>query len=154
MTATDAVFTWHPDHRGRRLADVTRDLESEITRDQRAYELALSGAEESEHDALASVVDVDRRWSPYSFGWNEADPAELAERIARFEWEREQRRELISWEDYRNAGQSPGTRSTAGRQDWRASMGDTQRRKAANLLAGVIVALIVVAIIAVLVLVL
>lgn len=148
-----AVFEWHPDYAGRTLAKVTRDLESEIARDQRSYEIALMGAEESEHDALASVVDVERRWSPYHFGWNDADPAQLAQRIAAFEWEREQRREMISWQEYRNG--NGGTSSASGeRSDWRASMSDEQRRKVANGLAAAVIGLIVIAIIVVVVLVL
>ena len=156
-TGGDAVFEWHPEYRGRRLEQLTRDLESEIARDQRQYEVALMGAEESEHDALASVVDVEKRWSPFSFGWNEAEPADLARRIAAFEWEREQRREMISWQEYRsgNGSASGGDSSAAGaRSDWRASMSDEQRRKVANGLAAAIVGLIVLAIIVVLVLVL
>jgi hypothetical protein len=153
-TPYDTVFQWHDQYRGRSVAEVTKELESEISRDQRAYDLALSGAEESEHDALASVVDVDRRWSMYHFGWNEVDPALLARRIADFEWEREQRQEMMSWQDYRDAGTISASRASASRQDWRANMDDTQRRKVANILAGVVVALIVVAIVAVLVLVL
>jgi hypothetical protein len=111
------------------------------------------GAEESEHDALASVVDVEKRWSPYHFGWNEAPPAELAQRIAAFEWEREQRREMISWQDYRSGGGSVAP-SAGTRSDWRASMSDEQRRKVANGLAAAIVGLVLVAIAVVVILVL
>jgi len=146
----DGVFTWHPDYRGQSLQKVRNTLAADIERDQRAYELALLGAEESEHDALASVVDVERRWSRYHFGWNEVDPAELADRIARFEWEREQRQEMISWQDYRNAS-GPATARSGG-EAGRASMDDGQRRRLANILAGVILALIVVALVVVFVL--
>lgn len=148
-----AVFEWHPAYAGRTLAEVTRELESEIGRDQRSYEIALMGAEESEHDALASVVDVERRWSPYHFGWNDAPPAELAQRIAAFEWERERRREMISWQEYRNGNGSASSRSGE-RSDWRTSMSDEQRRKVANGLAAAVIGLIVIAIIVVVVLVL
>lgn len=152
-TTGERVFEWHPDYRGRRVEAVVSDLADEIARDQRAYEVALMGAEESEHDALASVVDVERRWSTYSFGWNEANPDELARRIVAFEWEREQRREMISWQEYRNG--SAGAPGTAGsRSDWRASMSDERRRTVANGLAALIVGLIVVAIAVVLILVL
>lgn len=148
------MFDWHPDYRGRSLDSVARELETEIERDQRSYELALLGAEESEHDALASVVDVERRWSRYDFGWNETTPSVLARRIADFEWAREQRREMISWQDYRNTGSAGRPASGAAREDWRSSMSDGQRRTVANMLAFVIVALIVVAIIVVVALVL
>ena len=111
------------------------------------------GAEESEHDALASVVDVERRWSSYHFGWNDTPPGELAERIAAFEWEREQRQEMISWQEYRN-GTGDASSTGGARQDWRASMSDEQRRKVANVLAAVVVGLVLVAIVVVLVVVL
>lgn len=150
---TERVFEWHPEYQGRSLDDVQVDLAEQIAHDQRAYEVALMGAEESEHDALASVVDIERRWSPFSFGWNEADPNDLAARVAGLEWAREQQREMISWQEYRNtsAGGAPSAQ-TGG--DWRASMSDEQRRKVANILAAVILGLVIVAIIVVLVLVL
>jgi hypothetical protein len=151
--AGEQVFEWHPEYQGRRLDEVTRDLATDIERDQRAYELALTGAEESEHDALASVVDVERRWSPYDFGWHESDPRDLARRIAAFEWEREQRNEMFSWQEYRNVGSSAGPAAATG-SDWRASMSDEQRRTVANGLAVLIVGLIVVAVAVVLIVVL
>lgn len=152
-SAGEQVFEWHPDYQGRAIEDVTRDLATDIERDQRAYELALTGAEESEHNALASVVDVERRWSLYDFGWHEADARELAGRIAAFEWEREQRREMFSWQEYRNIGGRAAPATTAG-SDWRANMSDDQRRKVANGLATLVVGLVVVAIAVVLILVL
>src|SRR5699024_6696703 len=78
-------FQWHPQYRGRSAEDVERDLARKIAKDQRAYEVALSGAEESEYDALASVMDLEKRWSIYSFGWAEMDPDVLARRIVDFE---------------------------------------------------------------------
>lgn len=148
QTPGNAVFEWHPNYKGTRLKELTQELEADIARDQRAYELALAGAEESEHDAFSSVVDLERQWSMYSFAWHEEDPAMLARRIADFEWEREQRREMISWNDYRGiaATQPRGARNTG---DWRASISDEQRRKVANIGAGIVVALIVVVLIAI-----
>jgi hypothetical protein len=51
-------------------------------------------------------------------GWSEADPATLAGRIVEFELERERRRELISYADYRAsaAARSPG--SPASTRPW------------------------------------
>lgn len=144
----DAVFEWHPDYRGRSVDTLTRDLAAEISRDQRAYELALSGADESEHEALASVVDLERRWSVYDFGWHEAQPDVLARRIVQFEWAREQRQEMISWNEYRNTTVAVPSRSR-GSGDWRESMSDEQRRKVANIIAGILVALIIVIVVAV-----
>lgn len=143
----DAVFQWHPDYRGKSVDSVMRDLEGEIGRDQRSYELALQGAEESEHDALASVVELERRWSEYDFGWHESDPAVLARRIVAFEWAREERQEMITWDAYRSSGVPlPSTGRQSG--DWRASMSDEQRRKVANTIAGILVALIALLVIA------
>lgn len=147
------AFQWHPQYQGRRVENVQRDLADEIARDQRQYEVALMGAEESEHDALASVVDVERRWSGFDFGWNEADPNDLARRIAEFEWQREQRHEMFSWQEYRNTSATVARPAGTG-PDWRASMSDGRRRTVANGLAALIVGLIVVAIAVVLILVL
>jgi hypothetical protein len=143
--AGDAMFEWHPVYGGRSLDSVTRELGDDISRDQRSYELVLQGAEESEHDALASVVELERRWSTFDFGWSESDPRTLAERIAAFEWEREQRREMISWQEYRNTvGAQPKVAQGA---DWRASMSDHKRRQVANIGAGIVLGLMVLVII-------
>jgi hypothetical protein len=143
--AGDAVFEWHPVYVGRSLDSVTRELGDDISRDQRSYELVLQGAEESEHDALASVVELERHWSTFDFGWNESDPRALAERIAAFEWEREKRREMISWQEYRNdESVQPGAARGA---DWRASISDGKRRQVANVGAAIILGLIVLVII-------
>jgi len=143
----ETVFQWHPDYKGQSIESVRNDLQQEIGRDQRAYELALQGAEESEHDALASVVDLERRWSIYDFGWHEADPASLARRIADFQWAREQQREMISWDDYRNSGAPLPSTSRATGGDWRASMSDEQRLRVARIGAGIIVAVLVILVI-------
>lgn len=97
-------FQWHPTYNGRAHDEVRRELENEIARDQRSYTLAMEGAEANEHDSLASVIDLDRKWSDFDLGWAEADPAALASRIVAFEAERDRRHELIPWRDYREAG--------------------------------------------------
>ena len=102
-TTGDERFVWHPTYQGRTLHQVRDELRTELSRDQRAYNLAMEGAEEHEQQVLASVIEVEKKWSPYDFGWAEADPAELAERIAAFEWEREQRRELFPFDEVRTA---------------------------------------------------
>ena len=96
-------FGWHPTYAGRTLDEVTASLRDELGRDQRAYALVLEGAEEQEGAALASVIDLERRWGAYDFGWAEAEPGELASRIAAFEWERETRQALFPFADYRRA---------------------------------------------------
>lgn len=97
-------FQWHPTYTGRSYADVRRELTTEIARDQRAYNLAMEGAEADEHDSLSSVIDLDRKWSDFDLGWAEADPEALAERIIAFEAERDRRRQLIPWQEYRDEG--------------------------------------------------
>jgi hypothetical protein len=96
-------FDWHPEYSGRAVEEVRRELEEQIAVDQRQYRIAMEGAEEAEHDALASVVSLERRWGPYDFGWAELEASDLAERITAFEREREHRRELISWSEYRES---------------------------------------------------
>lgn len=94
-------FVWHPEYAGQTVDQVKVDLTQQIASDQRQHALAMDGAEASEHDALASVVDLERRWGVYDFGWAEQDAEGLATRIVAFEQERERRREMISWSDYR-----------------------------------------------------
>lgn len=147
-TGEETIFQWHPQYRGRSAEDVERELADEIAKDQQAYELALSGAEQSEHEALASVMDLEKRWSDYSFGWAEMPPEALAHRIVEFELERDRRQEMISFEQYQIEG-SPAGAPVSG-EGWRASMSDDQRRKIANIGAGVIMAVILLVIIVVL----
>jgi hypothetical protein len=96
-------FQWHPTYKGRTYADVRQELATEIARDQRAYNLAMEGAEADEHDSLSSVIDLDRKWSDFDLGWAEADPDELAGRILGFEAERDRRRQLMPWREYQAA---------------------------------------------------
>ncbi len=112
MGDTDPLFAWHPDWAGKRASDVRRAIEADLRSDQRAYELALSGAEQHENDALQSTIALDRKWGPYDLNWAETDPAALAERIVAFERERERRREMIPFADWRAATALPtATRS-------------------------------------------
>ena len=100
-----ARFTWHPEYAGRLLHDVREELVREVSADQRAYALAMDAAEAREDDALASVLRLEKRWSPYDLNWAESDPGELADRILEWEWQREQRRELFPFSEMR--GSSP-----------------------------------------------
>lgn len=96
-------FTWHPEYAGRTVEDVRRELEQAIAADQRQYSIAMAGADEAEQDALASVVGLERKWGRYDFGWAELDAGDLAARIVAFEQERERRREMFSWAEYRRS---------------------------------------------------
>jgi hypothetical protein len=140
----DRAFRWHPDYRGRTAESVERELADQIANDQRAYELALSGAEQSEHQALASVMDLEKRWSVYSFDWSETPSDGLARRIVDFELERDRRQEMISYEQYRDEA---GAQSAGTRGGWRESLTDEQRLRVARIGAGVVMVVIVLMII-------
>ncbi|CAA9571045.1 MAG: hypothetical protein AVDCRST_MAG87-2419 [uncultured Thermomicrobiales bacterium] len=107
-TSFDRGFIWHPVHKGKSYQQVQREVREEIGRDQRSHHLALEGAEQSEHDSLTSIVELERRWGTYDFDWAEMDPAALAERVVTFEREREKRREMISFDEYRASGALTG----------------------------------------------
>ena len=98
-----ARFTWHPEYAGRLVVDVRNEIVQAIESDQRALALALEAAETREDDALASVLALEKRWSTYDLDWAEAGPGELADRILRWEWERERRHELFPYAEMREA---------------------------------------------------
>lgn len=100
---SEARFVWHPDYGGQTIAAVRAAIEADLSSDQRAYALALEGAEQHENDALQSTIALDRKWGPYDLNWAETDPAALADRIVAFEQERERRRELIPYAAWRAA---------------------------------------------------
>jgi len=87
-------FTWHPVWHGRTVEEVRAELRAQAGRDQRAYALALEGAERHESDALVSVVGLERTWGGIALDWTEADPDALAEAMLAAERERERRREM------------------------------------------------------------
>lgn len=103
-SATEDVFEWHPDYSGRSAAEVRASLDDEIRRDQRAYALAMEGAEHAEGASLTTIVELERRWSSYDFDWAEMDASILADRILRFELAREERQELFPFADFRSSG--------------------------------------------------
>jgi hypothetical protein len=143
--ATETTFAWHPQYTGRTPDAVRRELAEEIARDQRAYELALEGAEHSEHDSLSSVMEIEKRWGSYSFDWAELDPQVLADRIVDFELAREQRRAMFPYAEYRERSEGPSAQARGGAG--RASMTDEERRRIANI--GAVVVMVVLAIIVV-----
>jgi hypothetical protein len=145
--AGERTFTWHPEYRGRTVESVERELTNQIMSDQRQYELALSGAEKSEHQALASVMELEKRWSVFTFDWADTPPEDLARRIVDFELARDRWQEMISYNEYR-AEASAGTAVPTG--GWRASMTDAERRRVANIGAVVIMVSVLLVIIVVL----
>lgn len=102
-----ARFTWHPDYAGRLLLDVREELVNEITADQRSLAMAMEAAEAKEEDALAAVLRLEKRWSPYDLNWAETDPGELADRILQWRWEQEKRHELFPFSEVRQAAPAP-----------------------------------------------
>lgn len=98
-----ARFTWHPEYQGRLLLDVRQELVADISADQRALELAMEAAEAKESDALATVLKLEKRWSPYDLGWAEAEPGALADRILEWRWEQEKRHDLFPYAETRDA---------------------------------------------------
>lgn len=111
-------FTWHPEYQGQTRQQVREHLRAEIASDQRAYSLALEAADERENDVLQSVIKLEKRWGDYDMGWAETDPTDLAERVTAFEWEREQRRELFPYAEYRDAISPPATDTAASDNPW------------------------------------
>ena len=109
-----ARFTWHPEYAGRLVLDVREELVREISADQRAYTLTIEAAEAREDDVLASVLRLEKRWSPYDLNWAEADPGQLADRILQWEWEREQRQELFPFSETRESSVPPVAPATQG----------------------------------------
>lgn len=111
--AGDEVFTWHPTYAGKSMVEVRSILVEDIGRDQRAYALAMEGAEHAEGASLTAIVELERRWSPYDFDWTEVDANDLADRILAFERVRENRQEMISFADFRSNGETVGSELAA-----------------------------------------
>lgn len=111
-------FAWHPTYTGRTRHDVRAELQKELGRDQRAYGLAMEGAEAHELAVLASVIELERKWSAFDLGWVDADAAALADRIATFEWEREQRRALFPFDEVRRVGANASAPSPPSDRPW------------------------------------
>lgn len=103
-TGNDQRFVWHPVYAGKTFEQVRAELVQDIARDQRSYKLAMDGAEGAEHDSLTTIVELERRWSTYEFDWVETDPEQLADRILKFEQACENRKEALSFADYRASG--------------------------------------------------
>ena len=99
-------FAWHPTYRGRTPNEVRTEIGQELARDQRAYRLVLEGAEKEENAALASVLELERKWGAYDLDWAEANAPALAAQITAFELERDRRRELFTYAAYRTGGES------------------------------------------------
>lgn len=111
-------FTWHPQYRGQTAAEVAAAVRADLEHDQRAYELALESADEREHDTLAAVIDLEKKWGQFDMGWAECDAEDLAARIAAFEQERDRRQELFPFADVRGDLVASIPEPTADRPRW------------------------------------
>ncbi len=100
--APGGTFVWHPLYRGRSTVGVFAKIRAELARDQRAYALAMEGADEHEQDTLAAAVKLDRKWGPFDLDWATADPAEVAQRVVAFEQARDDAQELFPYRSYRD----------------------------------------------------
>lgn len=140
QTAADQ-FVWHPEYVGKSFESVKRELADDIQRDQRAYELALEQAEKEEFSAFNSVRELEKRWSDYDFGWFDQPPDSLADRIVAFERARDERQELISWQDWKAESiPQPGVAPVSERKpDWRENLSDEQRKRIASAMSIVII---------------
>lgn len=139
-SAPEPSFHWHPVYVGQPIAEVRATLIREITSDQRAYALTLEGAEEHEGDSLTSVIGLERKWGPFDLNWAESDPALVADRVVAFELERDRRRELFPYSDYR--------RSVAPTSEFSAADPAAQRLES-PLARGIVVLVLIVIIIAI-----
>jgi hypothetical protein len=106
-----ARFTWHPLYAGRTLFDVRDELVADISADQRALAVVMDAAEEKEDDALAKVLEIEKRWSPYDLNWAETDPRQLADRILEWRWQQEKRHDLFPFSEMRESSPPPEART-------------------------------------------
>ena len=113
-------FEWHPRYGGRTVRDVHQELKNEIERDQRAYGLVIEAAERDEKATLVTVIELERKWGAVDMDWATANSTELADRVVAFEQERERRRELFPYAEFRasrdrlmRAAPAPGRRADA-----------------------------------------
>ena len=112
-------FEWHPEYRGRTVREVTAAIKADLASDQRAVALVMEGADKQESAVLATVVKLERKWGIYDLDWATADATELAERIAAFEQDRERRRELFPYNQYRQDAAAAEAAAAPARPWWR-----------------------------------
>ena len=98
----DGRFVWHPQYQGQTVAEVRARLLDDLRQDQRAYAITIDGPDENESEILVRVVGLEKKWGPYALDWATADPAAIADRAVAFERERDARRELFPYAEYRD----------------------------------------------------
>lgn len=95
-------FAWHPQYRGQTVEEVRAILLEDLRLDQRSYAITMNGPDENESEILVRVVGLEKKWGPYAMDWATAEPATVADRVIDFEREREARRELFPYAEYRD----------------------------------------------------
>lgn len=141
-TSSSGTFAWHPEYAGKTFEGLHRELVDCIHRHQKAYQQALESAEKEEYGAFNTVRDLEKRWSEYDFAWFELEPAHLADKILRFEQEREARKELITWQEWKSSSTGAAPAPSGGahvKGDWRENLSDEQRKRVASALAILII---------------
>jgi hypothetical protein len=101
-TADEFRFAWHPQYRGQTTAEVRAHLMDDLRLDQRSYAITMDGPDENESEILVRVVGLEKKWGPYALDWATADPATIVDRAVAFERERDARRELFPYAEYRD----------------------------------------------------
>ena len=136
-SAVTGMFEWHPEYAGKTFDGLHRELVDCIHRDQKAYQNALESAEKEEHGAFNTVRELEKRWSVYDFAWFELKPEHIADKILRFEQEREARREMITWQQWKTESSptAPPSGSEATKSDWRENLTEHQRKRVASALS-------------------
>ncbi len=95
-------FAWHPQYRGQTVEEVRAILLEDLRLDQRSYAITMAGPDDNESEILVRVVGLEKKWGPYALDWATAEPATVVDRVIDFEREREARRELFPYAEYRD----------------------------------------------------
>ena len=109
-------FAWHPQYRGQTADEVRASLKEDLRLDQRSYAITMDGPDENESEILVRVVGLEKKWGPYALDWSTAESATVIDRVIAFEREREARRELFPYAEFRdrNTTRTPPASSGSG----------------------------------------
>lgn len=121
-------FAWHPQYRGQTVDEVRATLTEDLRLDQRSYAITMDGPDENESEILVRVVGLEKKWGPYALDWSTAEPASVIDRVIAFEQERDARRELFPYAEFRDrntirtppvsSGSGGGTPDESGGTPW------------------------------------
>ncbi len=110
-------FLWHPQYRGQTVDEVRSTLTDDLRSDQRSYAITIDGPAENESEILVRVVGLEKKWGPYALDWSTAEPATVIDRVIAFEQEREARRELFPYAEYRDRNTTRTSGGSSGSGD-------------------------------------